>query len=168
MDILKSFVVSRFPFTRGLGLLIACLALAATGCGETAKQYSGPVSQVTGKVLLASGKPLTSGRIIFLPQESGGMPATGDIGSDGGFTLKSPDGRDGAGPGTYKVRIEPAAELRAKKGKTAPPLPFPAIYTDEDGDTGLTATVKGEPTQVEFKLTPPAKGASKRSRLNDD
>ena len=42
-------------------------------------------------------------------------------------------------------------------GRVVGSLPFPAIYNEEDGDTGLTATVKTEPTQLEpFKLTPPA------------
>lgn len=132
--------------------LVVCLA----GCGDNIKPYSGPVYPVTGKVLLADGKPLKGGRIVFLPKELGAMPATGEIGSDGAFSLKAADGRDGAAPGDYKVKIEPDASMLVKKGKTKVP-PFPPIYMEEDGDTGLTATVKAETTPLEpFKLVPPA------------
>lgn len=128
------------------------LAFALAGCGGDFKAYSGPVYPVTGKVLLADGKPLKSGRVIFMPSALGAMPATGDIGADGTFSLKAGDGREGAAPGTYRVRIEPDPNTMVKKGKLKVP-PFPEIFANEDGATGLTATVKSEATQLEpFKL----------------
>ena len=56
-------------------------------------------------------------------------------------------------PGEYKVRIEPSSELLARKGRAAPKLPFASKYREYDGDTGLTATIKAEATQLEpFRL----------------
>jgi hypothetical protein len=133
-------------------LLVVALALVAgfSGCGSGA--YSGPVYPVKGKVLLATGKPLTSGAVQFIP-ESGGMLASGKIGPDGTFSLVSLDKREGAAPGPYKVRIEPSLEMTAPRGKTRTPLPFATRYTDDDGETGLTATVKSEPIELEpFRL----------------
>jgi hypothetical protein len=80
------------------------------------------------------------------------LPASGTIDADGTFSLKSKT-REGAAPGEYKVRIEPSAELLAKKGKAAPKLPFASRYREYDGETGLTATIKAEATQLEpFRL----------------
>jgi hypothetical protein len=63
--------------------------------------------------------------------------------------------RQGAAPGQYKVRIEPSAELRVKKGKTKNKLPFALKYSEYDGETGLTATIKPSATQLEpFRLLP--------------
>jgi hypothetical protein len=102
-------------------------------------------------VLLADGTPLTDGSVQFIPTR-GGLPASGKIDADGTFALKSKS-RDGAAPGEYKVRIEPSAELLARKGRAAPKLPFAAKYREYDGDTGLTATINDGETQLEpFRL----------------
>jgi hypothetical protein len=67
--------------------------------------------------------------------------------------LKALKTRQGAAPGEYKVRIEPSPEMLAKKGRAAKKLPFSRKYRDYDGETGLTATIKAEPTQLEpFRL----------------
>lgn len=137
--------------TRSAGVAILVgLLVGLSGCGSG--QYSGPVYPVKGKVLLATGKPLTTGSVQFIP-ESGGALASGKIGSDGSFSLVSLDKREGAAPGSYKVRIEPSLEMTAPRGKSRTALPFALKYTDDDGDTGLTATVKAEPTELEpFRL----------------
>jgi hypothetical protein len=129
------------------------LAAGLSGCGGNKFASVGAVP-VKGQVLLPSGKPLSSGKVVFLPQGEG-MPATGVIGSDGAFTLKTADGRDGAVPGQYKVRLEPSQSAVSNKGGRLDPrsLPFPAHYMDEDGDTGLTATVTAGTTQLSpFRL----------------
>jgi hypothetical protein len=124
--------------------------LSCVGCGTG--QYTGPVYPVKGQVLLANGKPLTSGSIQFIPKP-GGLLASGKLDKDGNFSLESLDKREGAAPGEYKVRIEPSLEMTAPKRGKSQPLPFATKYRDDDGDTGLTATVKSEPTQLEpFRL----------------
>jgi len=135
----------------GLTVTLGLTMLSLGGCGDPSTA-AGPLYPVKGKVLLADGKPLTTGRVEFLPVK-GGMPAAGDIGSDGSFSLKTGDGREGAPAGDYRVRIEPKTLAAKKQGKPAS-FPFPAKYVDEDGYTGLTATVLAEPTTLEpFKLT---------------
>jgi hypothetical protein len=128
---------------RALALLSACLA----GCGGSA-----PVYPVKGKVVLSDGRPLAGGAIQFIPKP-GGMLAYGQIKPDGTFSLRSLDHREGAQAGEYKVRIEPSLEMTAPKGKKRPVLPFAERYVAEDGETGLTAVVKAEPTDLEpFRL----------------
>jgi hypothetical protein len=124
--------------------------LALAGCGGP-HPYAGSLYPVKGRVLLADGAPLTGGAVQFIPTR-GGLPASGKIAADGTFSLKSKS-RDGAAPGEYKVRIEPSAELLARKGRTAPNLPFAAKYREYDGDTGLTATINVGETRLEpFRL----------------
>lgn len=139
------------------GFLVVSAGLLS-GCGEGSYSTSGEkVYPVKGKVLLASGKPLNGGKVLFLPKKEVGLAATGKIGADGSFTVTSADGREGAAEGDYKIRIEPDESVYSKRTKTGSlkSLPFPASYMDEDGDTGLTASVKPSDNELEpFKLVP--------------
>jgi hypothetical protein len=124
--------------------------LGPAGCGGPGP-YTGSLYPVKGRVLLADGTPLTGGTVQFIPTR-GGLPASGRVAVDGTFSLRSRS-RDEAAPGEYKVRIEPSAELLARKGRAAPKLPFASKYREYDGDTGLTATISAGETQLEpFRL----------------
>lgn len=137
----------------GVAGLAALSLIGPAGCGGSGP-YSGALYPVKGQVLLADGKPLAGGTIRFIPTQ-GGLPASGKIEADGTFSLKSKS-RDGAAPGEYKVRIEPSPELLAKKGRSAPKLPFASKYREYDGNTGLTATIKAGETELEpFRLEAP-------------
>jgi hypothetical protein len=149
----------------GVMALLGATLLGSGGCGDPSTA-AGPLYPVKGKVLLPDGKPLTTGRVEFLPAK-GGMPASGDIGSDGSFSLKTGDGREGAPAGDYKVRLEPTT-LAARKTSKPGAFPFPATYYDEDGNTGLTAKVLAEPTTLEpFKLTNDSAAAKGSGRGHD-
>jgi hypothetical protein len=130
---------------------LGALLFLMTGCGGPGP-YSGSLYPVTGQVLLSDGKPLEGGSVQFIPVQ-GGLPATGTIASDGAFSLRTGRTREGAAPGEYKVRIEPSATVLATKGRKGPKLPFAAKYREYDGNTGLTATIKAQATQLEpFRL----------------
>jgi hypothetical protein len=136
--------------------LSAAVAIASGGCGIR-DNFSLPTTYaVKGKVLLPDGKPLTSGRIMFISKESG-LTFAGTIGSDGTYTVKSA-AREGAPAGNYKVRIEidetSLPHAKGGKGQRSVQLPFGNKYTDED-TSELTASVKPDETSnnFEFKLT---------------
>jgi hypothetical protein len=95
-------------------------------------------------VRLASGKALSAGRVRFVAADGLLPEASGDIQPDGDFSLTTRHPGDGAAPGKYKVRIEPAQSK--KPGKTRPS--FPVKYVDEDS-SGLTVTVRAEPNELE-------------------
>jgi hypothetical protein len=122
-------------------------------------------------VQLPDGKPLTTGRVVFVSKD--GLNSIGTLGADGTFSLTTGASGEGAPAGEYKVRLE-AGETSFKKGakpaQTAQALPFPEKYADEDSSE-LTATVKAEPTKLEpFKLdTKPAAaaGAKASSKVRD-
>ena len=134
----------------GVGAVLAGVA----GCGaEAGAPPVVTVYEVKGKVLRADGKPLSGGRIYFVPRD-GVTTSDGAIGSDGTFALAT--GRSGAGApaGQYKVRIEPAdvrlLAIQAPANRRR--LPFPAKYLDEDS-SGLTATVEPRANRLEpFRL----------------
>lgn len=151
--------------SRGLGWLacagfLVCVGVA--GCGDSAGDQKTTVYPVTGKVTLPDGKPLESGRIVFVSQN--GKIATGTVGSGGSYTLNSGISGEGAPPGEYKVRLEADESKFKQLPKTAKPgtnFPFPVKYSDEDSSQ-LKATVKPEPeNKIDFKLDnePPAKAA---------
>jgi hypothetical protein len=147
-----------WPNSRGIGSLAmrttTLFVFSLLGCRGPGP-YSGSLYPVKGQVLLADGKPLTGGTVQFIPKE-GGLPASGKIEADGTFSLKSPKSREGAAPGEYKVRIEPSSEMLAKKGRTAPKLPFASKYREYDGETGLIATITSGPNRLQpFRLDAP-------------
>lgn len=135
-------------------LICGALLVPFGGCGATdggiQKQTVYPVK---GSVVLSDGKPLAGGKIYFVPKD-GVVAAEGKVESDGTFTLATGGSGEGAPPGSYKIRLEPAdaSALAGKKVASSKALPFPSKYLDEDG-SGLTATVKAEPNQLEpFRL----------------
>ena len=122
-------------------LLLAAVLAGCSGTGES----SIATYAVKGKVLLASGRPLTSGRVVFVARDGLTLPASGPIGSDGSFTLTTRSEGDGAIPGDYKVRIEAARAEARRKGRSPG---FPVKYVDEDS-SGLLVTVRAETNQLE-------------------
>ncbi len=164
-------LAQRFTPSRSRGRIVLTAALGLTmlgfgGCGDSNAPAHMTVYPVKGKVLLADGKPLTTGRVVFMLPEKA-LEFAGSIESDGSFSIKGNQG-EGAPEGTYKVRIEPDSP---KPGESSAPtarrksanLPFPAMYGDET-TSALTATVKsGDNTLEPFKLVPaPAGSQSKR------
>ena len=126
--------------------LAIAVVFVVAGCGGVGG--SGPRYAVKGKVVLADGKPLTSGRVVFISQAPPASAAA-DIGSDGAFELKGPSG-DGLPEAKYRVHI--AGVAPAEKTSAGKPA-FASKYLDDE-DSGLTATVTSDESknQFEFKL----------------
>jgi hypothetical protein len=132
--------IARPPREAAL-LLLAVLAGCGTSGGTIAQTYP-----VKGRVLLSSGKPLTAGRVAFVPKDVQTPPASGPIGPDGSFTLTTKSDGDGAAVGEYKVRIEPDANKAGRRQNRRPG--FPLKYVDEDS-SGLAITVRAESNHLE-------------------
>ena len=80
----------------GCKIIMICLAAAvAMGCNSD-------TSPVSGTVKLASGSPVTNGRIFFTSNE---VMANGNIQPDGTYKLSTKAENDGAPPGKYTVTI---------------------------------------------------------------
>lgn len=133
--------------------LLVVAMMSFGGCAEPDSGAVVPRHPVHGKVVLDDGKPLASGRVIFVSTKQP-IVVEGVIGSDGAFSLSGGDRGEGAPEGEYRVRIEPESSSLPTKGRSTAKstLPFPAKYNDED-TSGLTATVKpGENNLEPFSL----------------
>ena len=133
-----------------LAWLVVLAGVGMSGCGG-AGFGGGADYPVKGRVLLADGKPLNSGRVVFVSDETA-LSHGGAIGPDGSFELKQ-GLREGAPAGNYKIRVD-VEESHVRQGKKkSSSLPFPAKYADEDASK-LTAAVKASGENFfEFKLT---------------
>lgn len=140
------------PGTKRLSTWYSTVAalLVIAGCGGEGSNsaFGLPRYAVKGKVVLADGKPLTSGHVVFRSQ-SPPASASADIGADGAFEVKGPSG-DGLPEAKYTVHIALAAP---EGSKTAVKPAFAAKYLDDE-DSGLTANVTSDESknQFEFKL----------------
>lgn len=144
-----------------VSFLFFVIATSLTGC-ESNPLSGKTLYPVKGKVLLADGKPLTSGQVIFV----GPITNTATIQSDGGFAFKEGSGA-GLPEGEYKVRVEGASASSLAKGSRGAPrgtLPFDSAFLDED-TSGLTATVTSDEAKnsFEFKLIPTATAIQKKT-----
>ncbi|MGO9462849.1 MAG: carboxypeptidase-like regulatory domain-containing protein [Isosphaeraceae bacterium] len=138
------------------GGLMLLIVVSWVGCSESNPLGEQTFYPVKGRALLADGKPLTSGQVIFVATKST-ITSTANIESDGGFTFKGLAG-DGLPAGEYKVRIEAGSSGSVVKGPGRAPiakLPFDGKYTDEDLSE-LTAIVTTDESKnnFEFKLVP--------------
>jgi hypothetical protein len=135
--------------------MIASALAGVCGCADsTGAAPRVTVYEVKGQVLLADGRPLSGGHVYFVSKE-GAMSSEGTLGADGTFSLSTGRSGEGAPPGDYKVRIEPAdtsilpGRVVSKRGNA---LPFPAKYLDEDSSQ-LIAKVEPKANKLEpFRL----------------
>jgi hypothetical protein len=131
-------------------VLVGCAL--GSGCGSADGPTVVKVYPVTGKVVLANGSPLKGGHIWLVPTKDSVMNSSGEIGPDGTFTISTGPSGDGAPPGEFKVRIEPATPVRASRAQGNRPdprtLPFPEKYLDED-TSELKVTVRADSNQLE-------------------
>lgn len=130
--------------------VLAC-ALALVGCGSADRGEKVTTYPVKGRVLLADGAPLTEGAVVFVPAPSDATArgAAGKLGSDGSFTLQTPNSGEGAAPGNYKIRVETSATgPNVKRGAKRK---IDQKYFEEDAST-LSATVEAKPNDFEFRL----------------
>lgn len=111
-------------------LLASASLMLCTGCFGQKGLETAPV---TG-VVTYNGKPLPYGRVSFRPQA--GSPATGDIQSDGSFSLSTYGNGDGAIVGTHQVSITATeadagnmAETAANTEMVVPKSLIPKKYT---------------------------------------
>lgn len=143
------------------------IAVFLAGCGEPDPLNGRKLYPVKGKVVLADGKPLTTGRVVFAATTSS-ITSTATLESDGGFSFKGNSG-DGLPEGEYKIRIEAGSSGAVVKGSSSrskSDIPFASIYTDEDS-SNLTATVTPDESKNNFELkleSPGSKTVKSRGR----
>lgn len=111
------------------------------GCGE-----SGPeIVPVSGRVSI-DGQPLRHGFIRFLPD--GWRASTGEIDSDGRFTLSCHQAGDGAAVGCHRIEITAAEQISEHELRWH----APKKYADASV-SGLTYEISEPTSEVLFDLS---------------
>jgi hypothetical protein len=156
MSSFKETVQFYSPVAAWLPLL---MVIGLGGCSGTSAIEPQALYVTKGKVELADGKPLSSGKIEFVPLQAKVAETIGDINPDGSFAIKTHDldQGEGASAGDYKIRIRPGRKSLVRRGELLvvdrSRLPYNAKYLDEE-TSQLTATVKPEPNELPpFRLT---------------
>lgn len=141
-----------------LGFPIVCLA-ALPGC-EGSSMKTAPV---TGRITF-NGKPVPQGVVLFVPL-SPGPTATGEIHTDGTYSLTTFRNGDGAVLGTHKVVVDAKEDFPPGPISPRSPTPF-AVVPDKylsHATTDLTADVQHGENSLDFNLT----GVLHKSRVTD-
>jgi hypothetical protein len=125
---------------RRVGLTMVALLLLTAGCSN------GPeIVSVSGQVLI-DGKPLTHGFVQVAPK--GFRPASGEIGSDGRFTLTTLNKGDGCLIGTHPVAVIATESIDAGSQRWHAPMKYQDFTT-----SGLTVKVTGPTDSLKIELT---------------
>jgi hypothetical protein len=131
--------------------LTASFCLTA-GCGSSSQG----LALVKGKVTY-KGKPVPNGTINFLPTNGNKPSASGEIQSDGSYSLKtfvSNRPSDGAVVGQHKVVIVAMVDMASRLPEERIPLPPPIVpvkYTSP-ATSDLTAEVENKENMIDFDL----------------
>lgn len=127
-------------------LTLIAVALALAGCGGN------KLVPVAGTVSVGE-KRLERGNVTFHPVR-GGPVATGTIGPDGAYSLRTGN-EVGAAPGEYKVTVVATADLPKASGplarEVAPKLLIPEKYGKPES-SGLAHTVPPGGGTIEIRL----------------
>lgn len=122
--------------------LLLCAVVVLLGCSD-GRSKRVPFS---GQVLI-DNQPLTSGTIMVIPDND--RPATGQIGSDGRFTLSTYTDADGVVLGTHRVEV--VARENVNNNSAIKHL-TPRKYQDA-ATLGLTITVEKATSDYKLELS---------------
>ena len=93
--------------SRAVASVLIALCATAIGCGGGADLP--PIYPVKGKITL-QGSPLSNYIVSFVP-DKGDIGGSGNLGSDGSYSLSTVDGRPGCTLGKFKVVLRPRMDL---------------------------------------------------------
>jgi len=139
----------------GISVLFAIAFSLVAGCGGSGHGLAVVKGKVTYK-----GKPVPNGTINFLPTDGNKPSATGEIQSDGSYSLKtfvSNRPSDGAVIGQHKVVIVAMVDQASRLPEERSPLPPPIVpvkYTSP-ATSDLTAQVENKANVIDFDLKDP-------------
>lgn len=119
-----------------VGLLGTAVLLAVAGCSSKAPPKPDGV-EVSGKVFLAGGAPLSGGTLVLRPV--GGIHgASAPIRPDGSFALIDAEGSPAVVPGKYEVYVV----FKNDEHKSLVPLVDVKYQNSEDGNSDLVVDIQ--------------------------
>ncbi len=134
----------------GHWIIAIVLCIGLVGCGGTSGPPSKPDGvEVSGKILLANGSPLTGGTLILRPVE-GAYGATAQIQPNGTFTLMETSGQKSVVPGKYQVFVT----LKESNHKALRDKVNKKYQSSEDGDSDVVVEIQQSISDLVIKLKP--------------
>ena len=123
--------------------ILLCLNLAGCDSGPSKPE----TVQVSGKLLLPTGSPVTGGTMVLRP-ENGAFGAIAKIQSDGSFILEDA-GKPGIVPGKYQVFV--------RLSDTDPVALQKAVHqryqeSTDDGDSDVIVDIQQDSDNLEIRL----------------
>jgi hypothetical protein len=138
------------PIRSGLWCSLGIAVLLLTGCGET-------LYPVEGKVMV-NDKPLTTGTVIFHPDESKGNSAKvlpgGEIDAQGNYKIFT-KGKPGAPAGWYKVTVTAAETPDSAKPNEAKKYVADKFGTPSKTPLAKEVVPEAAPGAYDLKVTAP-------------
>lgn len=147
-------MIAARPLVSRLSATIAVLG-STLGLGLACGPSGPEMARVSG-VVTYQGKPLEYGSVGFSPIDPGGVPAGGQIGPDGRYTLQTTEPGDGARLGKYRVnitttKVEEVLDYIPKKPVKKAPSPIPEKYNNPQ-TAGIEVEVKSGANDIPIKL----------------
>lgn len=131
-------------------VVVGILLLGVAACTHDPIGRTVPVK---GKVTL-NGKPLTTGSVVFWPDEengnTGSFEAGAQINKEGAFDLFT-HGKHGAPPGAYRVTVMAQEPIDKKSPYAKRSLLVPEVYTKKD-ETPLRVVIAEHPPPDAYEL----------------
>ena len=128
-----------------LGLFVVGCALIV-GCGGSVPAIPAGV-EVSGKVYGPSGSPLKGGTLVLRPTQ-GLHGVSGEIQSDGSFTLVDARGNKSVVPGSYEVYVS-VTNVKDKAVASTVPARY---QSSEGGESDGKADVSAAVSDLKIKL----------------
>jgi hypothetical protein len=126
--------------------LVVLVAVIAVGCdsGPPAKPAG---VEVSGKVLLPNGSPLTGGTLVLRPV-AGIHGASAQIANDGTFELVDPQGNKSVVPGQYQVFVR----FNNPDHKALQKQVNERYQNTEDGDSDIVVDIQTSKSDLVIRL----------------
>ena len=133
-----------------LGLL-GCLS---TGCGSASLNDVKEVPEVSGIVLLPTGRPLKGGQLIFRPVGGvkGSSKMYADINNDGTFVMKSDSQKQKIVVSEYKVFVSLNGDPKYQSFRRLVPEKYRDVREDEY-ETDLFVNLNEQTSGIVLKMT---------------
>ena len=135
-------------------MLLCLLSCVSTGCGSSNLDGAKEVPEVNGTVLLPTGTPLKGGKILLRP--CGGVrnarKLSGDINTDGSFSIRSNDKDQMIIASDYKVFISLNTDPKHRGLKRLVPKKYQDV-SEDDFETDLFVNLAEQADGIVLKMT---------------
>ncbi len=150
---MKEFIVLSTK-TLFSAMLLGLLGCVSTGCGTSSSSDVKVVPEVSGIVLLPTGRPLKGGQILLDP--FGGVQGAGrlsaDINEDGKFAIKSDSKKQKIVASEYKVFIRLSGVSNRRSLERVVPEKY-LDFREDDFSTDLFVNLNEQADGIVLKMT---------------